>query len=178
MSREQRFNEIYDATRRKCYAVLLSGCGDPEDAADLFQETYLEVVRVLRKYGEDYIENPEAFVLDLAQKKLWAHYRKKRKPEIVAFPDDEASPEFPDEVAVSPEEAAHRAVLVGEIRKELSRKAPAVRKIFYMYYSMDMKLSEIAGALGLSQSDVKNKLYRTLGELRKIYTEEGSASNE
>ena len=40
-------------------------------------------------------------------------------------------------------------------------------KIFYLYYAEGLKITEIAKELKLKESAVKNKIYRTLKELKE-----------
>lgn len=175
MTKEAAFQRIYDETGQTVYRYLLIKCASPEDAADLMQETYLEIVRVLNKKGAAYIQNPEAFVRDTANKKLFAYYRKKGRTRTVPYPDGEEDfSGFPDLVSLSPEDETEKAALVEEIKARLSEKNETVRKIFLLYYSLDMKLEEIAAETGLPLSTVKSALYRTLKELRRIYAKERS----
>jgi RNA polymerase sigma-70 factor (ECF subfamily) len=50
----------------------------------------------------------------------------------------------------------------------LTTKPEDVQKIFYLMYDVGLSISEIAQALSISESNVKNKLYRTLKELRNL----------
>ena len=43
---------------------------------------------------------------------------------------------------------------------------------------MDMKIADIAKALEMGESNVKNYLYRTLKELKNIFGKEGDDSGE
>ena len=45
-------------------------------------------------------------------------------------------------------------------------------KIFYLYFGLGLKISEIAQELGVGESYIKNKIYRTLKELKKYLGEE------
>ncbi len=45
-------------------------------------------------------------------------------------------------------------------------------KIFYLYFAMGLKISEIAKELKMTESNVKNKIYRTLKELKKYLGKE------
>ena len=60
-SQEQEtfFNELYDNTHRKVLAYIIAKCGNTEDIADIFQETYLEIVKVIKRKGIDYFQNPD-----------------------------------------------------------------------------------------------------------------------
>lgn len=45
-------------------------------------------------------------------------------------------------------------------------------KIFYLYFSFGLKISDIAKELHLNESNVKNKIYRTLKELKDFLGKE------
>lgn len=49
-NQEDFFNELYDATHEKVLAYKIVKCGNTEDVADIFQETYTEIVKVIRKH--------------------------------------------------------------------------------------------------------------------------------
>jgi len=70
------------------------------------------------------------------------------------------------------EDGIAESLVAEEVWAALSRKSQDVQKIFYLYYYCELKLSEIAAELGLSESNVKHKLYRTLQELREHYRKE------
>lgn len=40
-------------------------------------------------------------------------------------------------------------------------------KVFYLYFILDLKLDEISKELNINISTVKNKIYRTLKDLKK-----------
>lgn len=40
------FNELYASTNQKVLAYIIVKCGKTEDVADIFQETYTEVVKL------------------------------------------------------------------------------------------------------------------------------------
>ena len=61
------------------------------------------------------------------------------------------------------------SALLAEIRSALSAKPQIVQKIFLMRYSLDLTIPEIAELLSVGESYVKNKLYRTINELRELY---------
>ena len=58
-----------------------------------------------------------------------------------------------------------------EIWYYLNNKNLMTSKIFYLYFCLDMKISEIAKELNLKESTVKNKIYRTLKELKNKFSE-------
>lgn len=48
-------------------------------------------------------------------------------------------------------------------------------KVFYLYYYSDLKISQIATELNISESKVKNILYRTIKEIQEKWKKEGDS---
>ena len=59
-----------------------------------------------------------------------------------------------------------------KIWKYVKNKDLETTKIFYLYFGLGLKISEISKELGLTKSNVKNKIYRTLRELKKYLGKE------
>jgi RNA polymerase sigma-70 factor (ECF subfamily) len=57
-------------------------------------------------------------------------------------------------------------ILLENARKLIKTKPEDVRKVFYLMYNVGLTIPEIAQSLSMSESNVKNKLYRTIKELR------------
>ena len=170
------FNEIYDSTNRKVLVYITAKCGSPSDIHDIFQETYMELYSVLVRKGPGYIQNGEAFVMRIAKQKLSRYYSltarlKSLLPLSGSSADAEGDP--PEDLELnsySIDEQICSRDLTAKIYDVLSTKSPEIRKIFYLYYNLDLTISEIASQLSMTESNVKNKLYRTLKELRKLYS--------
>ena len=170
-------NEIYDATAKKILCYITAKCGNTNDIQDIFQETYTELYSVLRRRGADYIQEPEAFVMRIAKVKLHRHYTLAERMKFIVSSrvgngEDEA--ELTDLVTsceLSLEDAMEINETVSVVREFIRSKDDETRRIFYLYYYMDMTLAQIAEAMSVSESKVKHKLYGTLKELRKLYGE-------
>lgn len=170
-----RFNEIYDATNKKVLAFITARCGKLDDVGDIFQETWYELFAALSKRGTDFIQNDEAFVMHIARLKIYRHYslikRLSRFVSGTAKDEDGVESDLadlsPDDFDV--ENSVISASLVEDIQRHLQTKPEDVQKIFMLFYSLNRTIPEIAALLGISESNVKNKLYRTLKELRNLY---------
>ena len=144
MTTDERFRQIYDSTYRQTAARILAKSRQSADAADLIQEVYLEVYAILQRYYRTMSRRQEVY--DTSS-------------------EEEITAELEDIHALSVEEiAADREVLLWTDRY-LQKRGEEVRKIFHLYYRFGMTLPEIARLLGRTESDVKNKLYRTLKEI-------------
>jgi len=173
-----RFDEIYDSTHRDVLAFITARCGRTADIGDIFQKTYMELYEVLLKRGVGYVTHGKALVMRIARRKLAKHYTllERLKVVISATRQNDEGEEVdiadfePD--SFSTEDFVTSKVLLDDARQFLQSKTEDVRKVFYLMYNVGLTIPEIAKLLSMSESNVKNKLYRTLKELRKIFTEQ------
>lgn len=163
------FDRIYDETHRKVLSVITAKCGSISDIQDIFQETYFEIYSVLKRKGKDYIKNSEAFAVKLAKRKTAQFYSAAERKNILSFSgfDEDVSENTADDF--SPEDITVTEDLVKRLSDFLETKPLEVQKIFYLRFYLDMKLSEIAQSMAVSESYVKHKLYGTVREMRKMY---------
>lgn len=171
-----RFNEIYDSTNKQALAYITAKCSNFEDVNDILQETYMELYDTMLKKGADYIDNAEAFVIELAKRKVYRHYtliqRMKADMSLSVVTAAEEKEIIEYEISeMDLEESICTNELAAEIERLLQKKPQDIRKIFFLRFSLELTLGEIAELMGLSESQVKNKLYRTINEIRTYYRE-------
>lgn len=171
MHREERFRQIYAQTHRKTAAQIMAGARQTADAADLIQEVYLELYQILLRRGAGYIRDPEALMARLTRQVLARYYREmSRRPEVYAEPsEDGITAELPDIESLSVEEITEDREVLAWTERYLAERGDEVRRIFHLYYRFGLTLAEISRLLGRTESDVKNKLYRTLREIRTYW---------
>lgn len=163
---DRLFNQIYDSTYRTTLIYVTAKCGNTEDIADIMQETYTELYRVILYRGTDYVKEPSAFVRKIAKSKVYRHYSlfKRIRSNIAMTELDEVFTEDSFDL----ENTVIDKLTVSEVEKHIFTKPLITQKIFCMYFSLDMTISEISEALSVGESYVKNRLYRTLRELREM----------
>jgi len=171
-----RFGEIYDATRRQVLAYITAKCRYTDDISDIFQETYMDFYQVLASRGEGHVKCTTAYMMKIARRKIAKHYTLLERLKAfvpMTFENEEGGyAELADFVPDSflLEEFAINQLMVEAAWQYLKQKPQEVKKVFYLYFEAGLKITEIAEALGLTESNVKNKLYRTLKELREYLT--------
>jgi RNA polymerase sigma-70 factor (ECF subfamily) len=69
------------------------------------------------------------------------------------------------------EDFAVNQILLETAQRFILQKPEDVKKVFYLFYNVGLTIPEIAKELSISESGVKNKLYRTLKELRNLINE-------
>jgi len=172
------FNRIYDATNNKVLVYITVKCGNTADIKDIFQDTYLELFSVVEKRGTCYIENGEAFVMRIAKQKIYRYYtlldRLKSVVSLAAINSDGEEYDLAEMADMEAdsfvlEDIIAEKELISRVSRFLSKKPETVKKVFYLFYYMDLSIPEISSQLSMSESSVKNKIYRTIKELRQLY---------
>jgi RNA polymerase sigma-70 factor (ECF subfamily) len=169
-----RFDEMYNSTSKAVLAFITAKCGRTADISDIFQDTYLELYQVLDKRGANYVTNDKALVLRIAKRKIAKHYSLLERLRIYVSMNtahkDEEETELADFAADTflTEDFAVNQVLLETAKQFIQSKPEDVQKVFYLMYDVDLSIPEIAQALSMGESNVKNKLYRTLKELRNL----------
>lgn len=171
------FNQIYEQTRKDTLALITAKCGNLEDIQDIFQDTYAEIYSIISKKGVDYIKFPKAFTERIARQKIYRYYRwvDRMKERFVIKKEEEGETLDLADLAVDTfeiEEWMDEKEAKRKIESFLAKKSSEVQKIFYLFYYMDKTIEEIAGLMEISPSNVKNKIYRTIKEMRKLYQKE------
>ena len=151
----QPFQTFLDEQRRPVLSFLRAMVG-PQEADDVFQETFLAAMRAYAKMDG---RHPRAWVLTIARRKAIDHHRARtRRPEPRA--------EVP-EVAV-----VDRGPEDGEIWSAVAELSDAQREAVALRFGADLPYREIAAALGCSEDAARRRVYDGLDRLRQMIDEE------
>lgn len=163
---EKDFKMIYTNTYDRILKFVISKCNNIEDINDIIQDTYLELLKKIKRTQKIQIENINQYLVGIANNIIKRHYHKKKKM-LVLFSSDKE-----DDIEIKDEFDLEQDVITRENAKEVweyvKKRDVETAKIFYLYFSLGLKISEIAEQLDLKESNVKNKLYRTLKQLKKL----------
>lgn len=156
-----RLVEAYQvAVYNLCYRML----GDPFEAEDAAQETFLRTYRSLGRY--DASRPFSTWILSIAAHHCIDLIRRRRMAAIPieALPYEELRGPSPDpEASVSGGEERRR------VQSLLATLNPTDRAAIVMYYWYDFSYEEIARALDLTLSAVKSRLHRARRELAQSW---------
>lgn len=166
------FDEVYSETNRGVTLYLISKCKNFADVNDILQEVYLEFYQVLVKKGKAYFKKEESFLISLCRKKIAKYYSFwDRIPHKVYIDEKEIYEQEELLTTIDPqediEEMFYREEMVAKVQELLKMKSDEVQKIFYLYYTMELRIPEIAKLLQMKPQTVKSKLYRTRNDLYK-----------
>jgi len=170
-----KFNTIYDKTYYDILKFVIIKCHNINDANDILQEVYLEFWKILNKRNIDE-SNIKFFLIGIAINKIKKHYSLiKRIKAISIFEKNEQDIEIIDTISsdINIEDLVIKNNEWEEVWKYIkAKKNQNIPKIFYLYYVLDLSISDISKELEVSESYVKNIIYRTLKELCSLFGKE------
>ena len=170
---ESCFEEIYEKTYSRVLKFIIIKCNNLDDVNDILQDTYLELLKILKKNKKINVNNIENYILGIANNIIKRHYSKsiyklfKQRKE-----DDEEEINFvKDELDLEADFINKENVK--NVWDFVKKKDLQTAKAFYLYFSMGLKISEISKEINISESNVKNKIYRTLKQIKQEIGKEG-----
>lgn len=165
------FNKIYDETFDDMRRYIAVKCSDTAYIADILQETYLDYYYLILKKGNDHISDHRAVLFKIAKRKIYRYYSLKEKLKFLLplYQTSRDGDEYEADIISedSFEDDILSAIESDRIWKIISEYPADIRKIFHLYFYEEMSHSQIAKEMNCSLSNVKNKLYRTLDEIRE-----------
>lgn len=156
----EAFAQLVDAYQRPVYNLCYRMLGNPGDAEDAAQETFLRAYKSLRRY--DHSRPFPTWLLSIAAHYCIDQIRKQRM--AVVSMDELPELDIPD-VSPGPESTVSRNEEQQRVRALLTSLAPVDRAAVIMYYWYDFSYEEIGQALSLTQSAVKSRLHRARQEM-------------
>lgn len=147
-------------------------CSNIEDVNDLVQDTYVELYNILKKKQKIYLENCQSFVIGIAKKKIQRYYGllyRLKNHNIYQVENEEI--ELPDDWDLEVETI--KKLNAEAVWNYIKSKNIKTVKVFYLYYCTEIKISQIAKELNMSESNVKNILYRTIKDIKENVKIEG-----
>ena len=167
------FEEIYKNTYKQTLKFIIVKCNSIDDINDIIQDTYIELLKIIKKKQPLEIDNLNSYILGIANNIIKRHYYKKKKENIVYYySKDENDIELEIKDDFDLEQDIITKENVSQVWEYLKNKNIEVTKIFYLYFALGLKISDISKELEMTESNVKNKIYRTLKELKK-YIQKG-----
>jgi len=167
----KKFNNIYDETYYDILKYIIIKCNNINDANDIIQDVYLEFWNILNKKDiQD--DNFKSYLIGIAVNKIKKHYSLISKiKRINIFDNNEEIDNIKDNIDI--EDLIIKNDDWNIIWKYIkNKKNQDIAKIFYLYYKLELSIKEISIELNVSESYVKNLIYRTLKELCSLFGKE------
>jgi RNA polymerase sigma-70 factor (ECF subfamily) len=164
-SLNEKFGQIYDQYIDKIYRFIYLKVNSEEIAEDITSKVFLKGFEAYK--NKDSIQNPGAFLYQIARNSVIDHYRDKGRAKIVSA---DASPEIAD----PGESAQDKAILsadISTIRKSIEKLDKEHQDIIIWHYLEDMPIANIAKLIDKPAGTVRVMLHRGLKELKDIVKE-------
>ncbi len=164
------FAHLLENYKRAVYNLCYRMLGNPNDAEDAAQETFLRAYRALHRYDKN--RKFSTWILSIATHYCIDQLRKRRLFMISL----DATPylELPDKTN-GPEGALVVDERQREVQQLLSSLRPKDRAAIVMRYWYDFSYNEIAEALSMTNSAVKSRLHRARRALAQTWAAEQGA---
>ncbi|HDI83399.1 hypothetical protein DRQ17_07505 [bacterium] len=159
------FEKIVREYSDKLYGVLLRTTGNPQDAEDALQETFIRVFKGIERLKS--VESFDVWLMRIAINVARSLVRKREPPYIPI----ENIEELVDGYADQPFHAMDRKALKNALEKAISELPVELKEPFILRDIEGMKVKEIAHVLGISESLVKVRAHRARLLLRKKLVE-------
>ena len=151
-----KFDVVYNESYKDISRYVVLNANNIGDVKDILQNIYLEVYKNIDKVSD------KNYVFGIAKNVLKKYYRFK----FLRKDDTEITDNIKSNINL--EKTVMDKFDTELVWKYLKKKNNNIAKIIYLYYYEDFTIKQIADTLNLTESNVKNYIYRTLKELRRI----------
>jgi RNA polymerase sigma-70 factor, ECF subfamily len=163
------FEELVNRYEKKIYRLGINLTGNPEDAEDVLQETFLKAFQHLPDFRED--SRFYTWIVRIAVNEGLMKLRKRRSDKSVPMEDmvDDEGSVIPREVAdwrPNPEQQLAQVELETILNNAARSLPPTFRTVFFLRDVEGLSTQETAEMLGLTVSAVKARLFRARLQLR------------
>jgi RNA polymerase sigma-70 factor (ECF subfamily) len=167
------FEAIYQRYERRIYSYIYRLMGNPEDASDLTQDTFVKAYQALpRAQGE---MNLSAWLHRIASNTCLDVLRRRRLVQWLPWDVFDTNPAIEPAAPDDPAGSYVRQETSAEVQRILKKLSPKHRVALVLKEYQGLSCDEIAEVMGTSRSAVKSLLFRAREEFRQIVAREGSS---
>ena len=162
----EQFSQIYDQYIDKIYRFVYLKVSSQEMAEDITSKVFLKGWETFQNPKKG-IENPGAFLYQIARNLVIDYYRSKGRTMVVST---DASPDIIDP-GTDIQEKAILSVDIETVKKSIQKLKPEHQDIIIWYYLEDMPIAQIAKLVDKPEGTVRVMLHRGLKTLKDMIQE-------
>lgn len=169
LTNEEKLRNIYDDTYNDILKYIISKCNNIEDVQDIIQNVYFNFYKAMQKRE---ILEPKKYLIRIAKNEIYKTYGflslAKNNIPVFSLGFEKVETDL-DNLAISFNENYDSSLICDEIYNYLRDNDELTFKIFLLHFRCDMKIKDISTKLKITESTVKNRLYRTIKELKNTF---------
>ena len=166
------FDALYSRYERQIYAyVYRTMNGNPDDAFDLTQETFLKAYRALAKTSDDL--NISAWLHRIAYNTCLDELRRRQRIRWQPWDIMKHDRLLRGSAGENPERSLLRREAEGAVQEILNRMSPRNKQALILREYEGLSCEDIGVVMSISRSAVKSVLFRAREEFRKYSVELG-----
>ncbi len=164
--REAAFAEIMRRHRQSMYRLIIANVGDPDEALDLVQETFVSAHGALRRY--DPARPMGAWLARIAINKCrdWGRRRAVRRAFRFMVPIENVADDYADAAPGQDVETADRQEL-GRMRRAIADLPASQREPLVLHAIEGLSQADTAEILSISEKAVETRIRRARQTLRE-----------
>lgn len=169
---QDAFRTLVERHQERVFGYLMGMVRDRDVANDLFQETYLRVIRAMRSERGSYERQGRwlAWVMRIARNSALDHLRRRKKWRDVDDGEESFWDRMPDDGPTADEKYV-RAQEAGLLEECIERLPPEQREVVLLRHETDLTFREIAELTGVSINTALGRMRYALINLRKMMSE-------
>jgi RNA polymerase sigma-70 factor (ECF subfamily) len=170
---ESSLNILINRYRTRISGFILSKVRNVDIAEDIFQETFIKVIKTLRvgKYNEQGKFLP--WVMRIAYNLCIDHFRSIKKQKFVRSRDDFDVFNLIKDTSVSEEDKLIQKKILDDVKLLIDRLPDAQKQVLKMRYYADMSFHEISESCNISINTALGRMRYAILNLRKFIQKEG-----
>jgi RNA polymerase sigma-70 factor (ECF subfamily) len=159
IGREPAFTELVRRHRSALYRLALGITGDPDEALDIVQETFVSAHLALKRYDPARPMRAWLAAITINKCRDWGRRRRVRRLFSFALPIDAAAENVMEDRPGQDVEAADREELA-RLRRAIAELPSSLREPLVLHAIEGMSQAETASVLSISEKAVETRLRR------------------
>ena len=164
------FDELLARNQQKLYSYIMFVVRDPEQANDVFQDTFVKVITKLQEGKYTDCGKFSFWLTRIAHNIIMDNYRQQKSEHILETSDnnDLSNLKSEDLLDINRENEFVNAQIMNDVRHIMDALPAPQREVVYMRFYQNMSFKEIAQTTGVSINTSLGRMRYALINMRRI----------